>query len=891
MQNGSKESFQLTQPAYCLPLNEIARLLDTDFENGLSELEAKRRHALVHDNVVQETTGVSLWRVLVRQIANALTLVSHISARTDNRYWLLQWRYHLVPEISLKAESSRSLSHVFPLQSYTDSVNISIGFFQEYRAEKRMDALRQLLSPTGIVLRDSEMRSVHSSTIVPGDIVSMKTGDLVPADVRLFESMNFETDEALLTGESTPVTKSADVTYTEDIGVGDRLNMVYSGSMVTRGRAKGIVVATGPKTEIGGIAESIRAANKRKVRKLSDHRNEFNNVTIFERVKFVTLWLRDWMGIILCVTTGTPLQRKLSKLAYLLFLLAIVFALVVLSANKFNLTHQVCIYAISLGIAIIPESLIAVLSISMAMGTRAVAKRHVIVRKLDGLEDLGGVTNICSDKTGTLTQGKMVTSKVWIIKTGQLITVDTPVANDPTAGKVVVETGCVEFGPKIGTPKREEAPSKKTPTPSRFVDSDILEFVTPAALCNLATVRKDRNTNKWNATGDPTEIALQVFAERFGLGKARLMHEWAGKSEFPFDSAVKRMAVIYEHRQKGAWVFVKGAVERVLDVCTDVNIGNDCLPLNDQFKKHILTQMEKFASQGLVYPRFTGLMKRVLAIGHKQWRGPADRDTPRDLVERDITLLGLVGIYDPPREESLHAVRECHKAGIKVHMLTGDHPTTASAIAKSVGIIPENLAERAPEIAKTMVMTAVQFDNLTDAEIDNLQTLPLVIARCSPNTKVRMIDALHRRHACAAMTGDGVNDSPSLKKADIGIAMGMSGSDVAKDASEIVLMDDNFASIVSAIEEGRRIFDNICRFVLHLLCSNVGEVILLIIGLAFRDGNNVAVFPLAPLQILWINMITSSFPAIGLGMEKASRDVMKRKPHDPKRVHLTMLCL
>jgi P-type Na+/K+ transporter len=271
-------------------------------------------------------------------------------------------------------------------------------------------------------------------------------------------------------------------------------------------------------------------------------------------------------------------------------------------------------------------------------------------------------------------------------------------------------------------------------------------------------------------------------------------------------------------------------------------------------------------------------------MAHRPWTHPADKDTPRGQVERDMTLLGLFGLYDPPREESRHAVRECHKAGIKVHMLTGDHPETASAIAKQVGIIPENLAERAPEIAKTMVMTAAEFDALTDNEIDNLQSLPLVIARCAPNTKVRMIHALHRRHCFAAMTGDGVNDSPSLKKADVGIAMGLNGSDVAKDASEIVLTDDNFASIVNAIEEGRRMFDNICKFVLHLLCSNVAEVILLIIGLAFRDEDDISVFPLAPLQILWINMITSSFPALGLGMEKAMPDVMSRKPHDTKKV-------
>jgi P-type Na+/K+ transporter len=274
----------------------------------------------------------------------------------------------------------------------------------------------------------------------------------------------------------------------------------------------------------------------------------------------------------------------------------------------------------------------------------------------------------------------------------------------------------------------------------------------------------------------------------------------------------------------------------------------------------------------------------VLALAHRPWTGIADKDTPRDSVEQDAILLGLVGLYDPPRDESRAAVRECHTAGIKVHMLTGDHPETASAIAKAVGIIPQNLAERAPEIAETMIMTASHFDSLTDQQIDNLQNLPAVIARCAPNTKVRMIDALHRRNAYVAMTGDGVNDSPSLKKADVGIAMGLNGSDVAKDASELILTDDNFASIVNAIQEGRRMFDNICKFVLHLLCSNVGEVILLVIGLAFRDNDDISVFPLAPLQILWINMITSSFPAMGLGMEKALPDVMSRKPQNAKKV-------
>jgi len=487
-----------------------------------------------------------------------------------------------------------------PCSCVANVVNISIGFFQEFKAEKTMDSLRQLSSPTGAVLRDFEIESIPSITIVPGDIVSLKTGDVVPADVRLFESMNFETDEALLTGESLPVSKSSDAIYSTEIGVGDRLNMAYSSSTVTRGRARGIVVAVGMSTEIGNIAETLRAANKRKMRKLSDHRDRNNRVSLYQRVKFSILWMRDWIGIVLGITTGTPLQRKLSKLAYLLFLVAIVLAIIVFGANKFNVTHQVSIYAISLGIAIIPESLIAVLSITMAIGTRAMAKRHVIVRKLDALEALGGVTNVCSDKTGTLTQGKMITRKAWIIKSARILTVESPEATDPTAGKVISEVGVAELASQSRQITYDEAQSEKFSSPAELVDEDLFEFIRAAALCNLATVRKDENTGRWNVTGDPTEIALQVFAHRFELGKERLNSEWREKAEFPFDSSIKRMSVIYQHREEGSWVFLKGAVERVLEICTTVETGKGPAILDDQIKEKILRQMEQFASQGLV---------------------------------------------------------------------------------------------------------------------------------------------------------------------------------------------------------------------------------------------------------------------------------------------------
>jgi P-type Na+/K+ transporter len=467
----------------------------------------------------------------------------------------------------------------------------------EYKAEKTMDSLCQLSSPTATVLRDSEIESVASIFVVPGDVVNLKTGDVIPADVRLYETMNFETDEALLTGESLPVSKGSEITYGSEIGVGDRLNMAFSSSTVTRGRAKGIVVAVGMNTEIGNIAETLRAANKRPVRQLGDNHDE---LSITEKMKFWLYWLKDWLGIILGITTGTPLQRKLSKLAYLLFLLALILAVIVFGANKFNITHQVSIYAISLGIAIIPESLIAVLSITMAIGTRAMAKRHVIIRRLEALEALGGVTNICSDKTGTLTQGKMITRKAWIIRNDILVTVDSPEAMDPSTGIVGMEMSEIRLAPEIQKSAHEKSPPTSTDRPTSLVDDPLKEFLHAAALCNLATVWRDEEANRWNATGDPTEIALQIFAHRFGRGKEVLKTEWTERCEFPFDSTIKRMSVIFQHREDGNWAFIKGAVESVMEVCSKVNVGGGTVVLGEPAKKQVLKQMEAFASQGLV---------------------------------------------------------------------------------------------------------------------------------------------------------------------------------------------------------------------------------------------------------------------------------------------------
>jgi potassium/sodium efflux P-type ATPase len=560
----------------------------------------------------------------------------------------------------------------------------------------------------------------------------------------------------------------------------------------------------------------------------------------------------------------------------------------------------------------------SVLTITMVVGMGVMRKANVVVRDLSALEALGGVTNICSDKTGTLTQGAMIVKNVWLWKNGIYTVQHSINPNDPTQGNVTqkpVTRDIAEPQPEkeVDYDQQRSAAALKFDIPAEKAVKDQMlsekstqaqeeaaqmnpglgQFLQSVALCNLATVMKEKieesKDEVWQTTGEPTEIALQVLAYRFQLGKKSWERKgWKQVGEFPFDSSIKRMSVVYtapEHNHN--FIFTKGAVERILDLCTAIGSGENEEPMTEEIKEKVIKQMDSFAGQG----------QRVLAVAMRTWEGDFKdsidqthhlktnniaEDELRTEVEQALTLLGLVGIYDPPRDESKGAVQECSEAGIKVHMLTGDHPATATAIAKEIGIIPRNLSILPPDVAAAIVKKATDFDAMTDAELDAMPELPLVIARCAPSTKTRMIEALRRRGLFMAMTGDGVNDAPSLSKADVGIAMGLAGSDVAKSAAKIVLTDDKFNSIVSAIREGRRMFDNIQKFVLHLLTSNVGEVILLIAGLGFQDASGFSVFPLSPLQILWINMLTSSFPAFGLGREKASSDIMRRPPHDHK---------
>lgn len=661
--------------------------------------------------------------------------------------------------------------------------------------------------------------------------------------------------------------KDAEATFAEDTGPGDRLNIAYSSSTVTRGRARGAVVATGMKTEIGAIAEALRAGDSKRRPVKRGPSGETKKCWYMQAW---TLTCTDAVGRFLGINVGTPLQRKLSKLALILFGAAVFLAFIVMVANDFSDDTEVIIYAVATGLAMIPACLVVVLTITMAVGTKEMVRRNVIVRKLDSIQALGAVTDICSDKTGTLTQGRMVAKRAWI----------------PSLGTYSVGASSNPLNPTVGdlnllpvAPANLAAEAQGTlSNPKDLVrdNPDLEDFLNVASMANLAHVHRSP-IDEWQARGEPTDIAIQVFASRFDWNRDRWTKGdnpiWSQKAEYPFDSSIKKMSVIFARGETQQMIFTKGAVERVLDSCTSIKwtAGSPPTPLTDDLQSQILQNMEALASEGL----------RVLALACREHKPSALNDgetPPRAEIEKDLVFCGLIGLYDPPRPETAGAIEQCHRAGITVHMVTGDHAGTARAIAAQVGIIPSNMADLAADVADAMVMTASEFDKMTEQEIDNLPRLPAVIARCAPNTKVRMIEALHRRDRFVAMTGDGVNDSPSLKRADVGIAMGQSGSDVAKDASELVLTDDNFASIINGIEEGRRIFDNIQKFVLHLLAENVALGLTLVIGLAFRDKSDLSVFPIAPVEILWILMITSGLPDMGLGMEPAAPEVMDRPP-------------
>ncbi|KAH7324696.1 potassium/sodium efflux P-type ATPase [Stachybotrys elegans] len=790
-------------------VGQVAAHYNTSLEDGLSSQEAAARLTRDGPNTIKGAKGISLWQILFAQVANALTVVLIAVA-------VLSFA------ISDYIEGGVVLAVIV--------LNIVVGLVQDYRAEQTIQSLYALSTPKCKVIRDGHSDTVKAETLVKGDLVSLAVGDMVPADLRLVSGINLSADEALLTGESVAISKHHEAVFDDiDMPIGDRINLAYSGSSITRGRATGVVIATGMETQVGQIAEMLRKTKKT----AADDKS-----SAYKAMYKAYQTTRAILGL-----EGTPLQVTLSKFALLLFAFAILLAIIVFAASLFDINDDVLLYGICVGVAVIPESLLAVLTVTMAVATKAMVAGNVIVRQMPSLEAVGGVTNICSDKTGTLTQGRMITRKVWL--RGDL-TGTTEGSTDP-------------YDPTNGSVKWSGS----------LAGSCLDTFLTTLILCNNSTVsdgKKEQETDSssvttsaegstWKAVGEPTEIALKVFGLRFGNRKSSGDQLIA---EHPFDSTCKRMSVVYGGGvDSEASVYSKGAVEILIPLLNE----------DEELKKAIYAKAEDLASQGL----------RVLCIANRTIDTKAEDAHDRKQVETNLRFLGLAGLYDPPRQETAGAVAQCKRAGIQVHMVTGDHIKTATAIAYEVGILSHDVA-----LPPTAVMAAADFGNLTDEQVDAMESLPLVIARCSPLTKVKVIKALHRRKAFCIMTGDGVNDSPALKQADVGIAMGDRGSDVAKEAADMVLTDDNFASIVTGIKEGRRLADNIQKFLLHLLTSNLAQVVLLLIGLAFQDEDGLSIFPLSPLEILWANLITSSPLALGLGLEEAQADILDRPPRSLK---------
>ncbi|SCU81688.1 LADA_0C00474g1_1 [Lachancea dasiensis] len=880
----------IVPPYHTFTVRDTVAALDTDASNGLkAESRVADLRAQYGANTLGDDTKIDVKAILLHQICNAMILVLFIS---------------MVITLAIRDWISGGVI------AFVVFINVAIGTVQEYNASKTMNSLKSLSTPSAHVVRNGNDEVIASKDLVPGDLCVVKAGDTVPADLRLVECVNFETDEALLTGESLPIAKDATQVYPahEDTPVGDRLNLAFASSTVSKGRATGIVVQTGLNSEIGKIAKSLQS----KTSMISQDESKS-----FGQNAYITL--KTTVGSFLGTNVGTPLHRKLSKLAVLLFGVAVVFAVVVMATQKYNVNKEVAIYAICVAVSMIPSSLVVVLTITMSVGAKIMATKNVVVRKLDSLEALGAVNDVCSDKTGTLTQGRMIVKQAWVPSFGTVTVSNSNEPFNPTVGTTELIPGFSPHDYKhnetedVGILQGFKDHYKKRSLPQELNTTLFANWLKTATLANIAQIYQDPETHEWKAHGDPTEIAIQVFAHRMDLPRSALTLEGELSdsepddsdnnnndekstasgvvpshrhvAEFPFDSSVKRMSSVYSctNESNKHYVHTKGAFEKVLSCCTHWLPTSDCeetsaKPMTEDAKDVVMKNVEVLSSEGL----------RVLAFATKSFTEEEALDLgekltkDRDFVENNLIFQGLVGIYDPPRQESASAVKKFHKAGINVHMLTGDFPGTAKAIAQEVGILPRNLYHYPKEVVDAMVMTATQFDKLPDDEIDNLPVLPLVIARCSPATKVKMIEALHRRKKFCAMTGDGVNDSPSLKIANVGIAMGINGSDVAKDASDIVLSDDNFASILNAVEEGRRMTDNIQKFVLQLLAENVAQALYLMIGLAFLDEDNLSVFPLSPVEVLWIIVITSCFPAMGLGLEKSAPDVMEKPPKDSK---------
>ncbi len=683
-----------------------------------------------------------------------------------------------------------SLISIYPLQDYPEAAGMiaillltaCLGFVQEYRAEKAIEALEKISAPTGKVLRDGNVVKIPAKEIVPGDVILLEAGDICPADSRIFSVSSLQIDEAVLTGESVPSPKIT-ARYIQLTTVPDQENMAFAGTVVTYGKGLAVVTATGMRTEFGKIAESLAEQEDGK----------------------------------------TPLQVKFEDMARKIGIGVVVLVIIVFLfrffVEKQAVLADLLIFSVSLAVAAVPSALPAIVTISFALGASAMAKKNMIIKKLPATESIGAVTFICSDKTGTLTKNQMTATRVF--------------ANN----EVIEVTGS-------GYVPRGQFLSDGKPANIRQL-SQLLKIAT---LCSNAKL--SRKGKSYEVIGDPTEGSLLVLAEKAGFS--------AGKNtqvaELPFDSERKLMTVISKSSRTEA--YVKGAPDIILKLCKSVLVNGKVKPLTPKERQRISKANDAFASSAL----------RVLGFAYKQV--PQMKKYEKGTVEKGLIFVGLVGMIDPPREEVKEAVIKCQEAGIKIMVITGDHPLTTRAIARQLNLMGET----------DVILTGDEIEKMNDSELYERIEEVRIIARAMPSHKSRIVDMLKRKKHVVAMTGDGVNDAPALKKADVGIAMGITGSDVAKEAAESTLVDDNFASIVNAVSEGRNIFDKIIKSARYLLSCNLGEIFAVFFAVLLRLP-----MPLLPLQILMMNILTDGLPALGLSAESSEDDVMKRAPRDPKK--------
>ncbi len=749
---------------YNKKIEEIEQKLETNKEKGITTEEVQKRKEKYGLNELKAKKKKSLLQKFIEQFKDFSIIILIIAA--------------VVSGVVGVAQGEGITDTIIIL--IVVIVNAIIGVSQEAKAEKSLEALQKLTDHATKVIRNGKLEVVPAKELVPGDVVVLDTGDYIPADLRVIEAANLKSQESSLTGESVPVEKTPAVIEETEVGIGDRTNMLFSSSLITYGRGKGIVVETGMTTEVGKIAGMLENAEEQ----------------------------------------STPLQDKLNGLSKTLGIAALVICVIIFGIGIIQGKEPIHMFmsAVSLAVAAIPEGLAAVSTIVLAIGVQKMVKKNAIVKRLPAVETLGSSTVICSDKTGTLTQNKMTVEKIFW-------------------NNAVREAGNIQ---------------------SNEIDEELTKLIYANMLCNDTKI-----SNDGTLTGDPTETALVDMAFKLDFDPS-IYDMMPREDEIPFDSDRKLMTTVNNVNGKYI-VYTKGGIDELLTKCTAYELNNQIYEEIDVYSNKIREENEKMAKQAL----------RVLGCAYKELNHKPTKEEMQN-IENDLIFIGMVGMIDPPREEAKKAVEKCKTAGIKTVMITGDHKITATAIAKKLGIL-ENEDE---------AITGADLENMTDEELEKNVRKYSVYARVSPEHKVRIVKAWQKNGEIVAMTGDGVNDSPALKTADIGCAMGMVGTDVAKEAADVILTDDNFATIVSAVEEGRRIYDNILKVIQFLLSSNIGEIVVLFLAtlltplfanwFGITDISHLEI--LLPIHILWINLVTDSLPALALAFDPANKGIMERKP-------------